>query len=385
MIAREAFHRPQGSPARPLHDLCYSLADQNVATTKSIGIYNFSVQLLHHLIAAQAVDRLTVLTNPTLARDLNLPAEVTKAEFSAPTDRGFGRILWDQWRVYSSAARSGSQWLFLPKGFASFFRMPPIRVAAFVHDVMADYYRQRFPGFESPWERRYFSRGLRATLSRASVVFTNTDFSRNEILALATRWGLPVPNVVRAGYGFEPQPIERTRKEDRVLLFASRLPHKRTDLAIEFLDRWLTRSGFEGQVDCIGILSGNVPKPTSKAWNWIGRVRPAEGRAMIRRSRVVVYVSEYEGFGMPPVEAVLEGTCPVYSDIPPLREVMGCAGFAFANSSSDDFAAAMDRALKVAFEEIEVWAVELLARHNWSHVVNTIVGELAGAANGKTS
>jgi hypothetical protein len=366
-----------GGRSSRLPDLCYSLADQNLATTKSIGIYSFSVELLRQLVATNAVERLTVLTNPTLTADLQLPPHVMIEQFAAPTDRGLGRILWDQWRVYASASRSGSRWLFLPKGFASFLRTPPMRVAAYVHDVMGDYYHRRFPGVVSQWEHAYFARSLRATLTRAKVVFTNTDFSRKEILTLADRWQLPQPKVVRAGYGFTAQPAQRADKENRVLLFASQQPHKRTDLAIQFLEHWLAHSRFDGQVDCIGIFSDTMPKPTSRAWNWIGRVPPAEGRAMIRKSRVVVYVSEYEGFGMPPVEAVLEGTCPVFSDIPPLREVMGGAGFAFSNASAAEFASVMDRALATSPEVVERWADMLLARHNWRSVVERIVAELA--------
>jgi len=356
-----------------LPTVCYSLADQNVATTKSIGIYNFSVQLLKHLVQFGAVDQLTVLANPTLAEELRGFERATIREFVTSANGGLGRVLWDQWRVYQEAARSGSRWLFLPKGFASFARGSRTHLAAYVHDIMGDYYHRRFPGFEPWWEYQYFSRSLRATLRRADVIFTNTEFSRGEILDLAVRWRLPTPRVVVAGYGFVagcPQPVP---KENRVLLFASKVPHKRTDRAIELLDAWLKQTNFDGQVDCIGIFSERLPKPASRAWNWIGRVPPAQGRAMIRRSRVIVYVSEYEGFGMPAVEAVMEGTCPVYSDIPALREVMGQAGFAFSNSSAEDFAEAMQSALSVGTAEIDAWARSLLERHNWRAVVRQVI------------
>lgn len=366
-----------GSLQLRLPALCYSLADQNVATTKSIGIHNFSVQLLKHFAESGAVERLTALANPTLADELRRFGHMTIREFTRPTDRGWGRVLWDQWQAYDEAARSGSRWLFLPKGFASFTRRSPTRLAAYVHDIMVgDYYHRHYPGFEPWWEHKYFSWSLWATLTRADVIFTNTEFTRGEILDLAGRWRVPAPRVVVAGYGFLPAQSPAIPKENRVLLFASKAPHKRTELAIEFLDYWLKHSNFDGQVDCIGIFSEQMHKPASTAWNWIGRVRPAEGRAMIRRSRAVVYVSEYEGFGMPPVEAVVEGTCPVYSDIPPLREVMGEAGFAFSNSSPEHFAEAMQRALSVASTDIEDWSRSLLGRHNWPAVVSRIVREL---------
>ena len=100
---------------------------------------------------------------------------------------------------------------------------------------------------------------------------------------------------------------------------------------------------------------------------------------MIRRSRVVVYVSEQEGFGMPPVEAVLEGTCPVYSDLPPICEVMQGAGFPFSNESEESFAAAMNQALLTPPDAIRQWYQSLIARHNWDVVTGKIVEGLAAS------
>jgi glycosyltransferase involved in cell wall biosynthesis len=165
-------------------------------------------------------------------------------------------------------------------------------------------------------------------------------------------------------------------KEDRVLLFASKWPHKRTDIALRLLDHWLRKFNYRGVIDCIGILSPQMEKPTGPSWNWIGRVPPAQGREMIRKARAVIYVSEYEGFGMPPVEAVLEGTCPVFSDLPPLREVMGDVGCAFCNDSDESFARAMEQALTTPAETIRAWAEMLLQRHNWPGVTDKIMRAL---------
>jgi glycosyltransferase involved in cell wall biosynthesis len=184
---------------------------------------------------------------------------------------------------------------------------------------------------------------------------------------------------VVAGYGFDPVEMQATEKQDRVLLFASNMPHKRTDLAIRLLDHWVRQSDFKGQIDCIGIIPPEMPKPEGSHWNWIGRVPPAQGRAMIRSSRVVVYVSEQEGFGMPPVEAVLEGTCPVYSGLAPIREVMNDAGCAFENDSENSFITAMDRALQAPQEAIRDWSEALMSRHNWPTVTRRIVEELAAS------
>lgn len=360
-------------------DLVYSIADQNVATTKSIGIYNFSVQLLRHLAVHPQLGNLTVFTNRTIPSEVTDSSNVRVEEHNSAIRNRVGRMIWDQWGVCRRAEASGRRWLLLPKGFCSFVRRPRLRVAAFVHDIMGHYYYRRYPGFWPRLESLYFSESLAATIRRTDVIFTNTNFTKREVLRLASRSGLKEPRVVVTGYGFDPVQPEQVEKENRVLLFASNMPHKRSDIAIRFLQHWIEQSKFDGVIDCIGILGGGMEKPQGPQWNWIGRVPPAKGREMIRRARAVVYVSEYEGFGMPPVEAALEGTCPVYSGIPPIREVMGDAGWAFSNDSPDSLVEAMKKAFATDAGTIERWAGALIARHNWPAVTGRIVEQLTAA------
>jgi hypothetical protein len=360
-------------------DLAYSIADQNVETTKSIGIYNFSLHLAQHLSEHPQLRKFTVFSNRTVSPCLRLAAKARVRDFNAAHRSKLARIWWDQWGLYRSVQATGHRWLFLPKGFGSFMTRPRLQVAAFVHDIMDDFYRRHYPGFQSKLESFYFSRSLAATLRQSAVIFTNTEFSKRELTGWAQRTGLPGPKVIVAGYGFAAAEPGRTEKENRVLLLASGMPHKRTDIAIRFLTRWLRESQFDGVIDCIGILSPKMATPEGPGWRWIGRVPPAQAREMMRRARAVVYVSEYEGFGMPPVESVLEGTCPVFSDIPPLREVMGEAGCPFSNDSEESFLQAMDRALTTPPETIHAWSKWLLRRHHWPAVAERIVQALSAA------
>lgn len=358
-------------------DLCYSIADQNVATTKSIGIYNFSVRLARILSERAEFRNLTVLSNRTISPGLHLPPGVRLENHDSAIRGKIGRILWDQRGVYQKARATRLPWLFLPKGFCSFSVRPPVNVAAYVHDVMGDFYHRRYPGFWPKWESLYFSRSLAATFRHARVIFTNTEFSKNEMTAVAARMRLSPRKIVVAGYGFDARTAGPVNKENRVVLFASQWPHKRTDIALRFLNCWLRESNYDGIIDCIGIFPPEMEKPAGPNWNWIGRVPPAQGREMMRRARAIVYVSEYEGFGMPPMEAILEGTCPVFSDIPPLREVMNGAGHSFSNDSEESFARAMQAALSTPPETIRAWSEQLFQRHNWQRVVEKILPELS--------
>lgn len=62
---------------------------------------------------------------------------------------------------------------------------------------------------------------------------------------------------------------------------------------------------------------------SSERINWLGRVTDIELRDYYRNAVCFVYPSLYEGFGIPPLEAMACGTPTIVSDIPPLREVCG--------------------------------------------------------------
>lgn len=120
--------------------LTYSLAEQDFKQTKSLGIFNVSTQLLENLTQRISFVRLTVFTNSTLDDKLRLPLTVSLQYHNEAISSKFGRVLWDQWGVYKAAQACSNQWLFLPKGFASFLRPPPLKLAVYIYDVIYDFY-----------------------------------------------------------------------------------------------------------------------------------------------------------------------------------------------------------------------------------------------------
>ena len=359
-----------------MNALTVSLADQNALRTKSIGIYNFALRFARELHDGDECRELTLLANRFNRSDL--PASPRSGceiiDCSFPTRNQVCRVLWDQ-ALLSLYCRG--EWLFLPKGFAPVLAPLPARLAVYVHDVMGDFYRQHYPNYESGLESAYFNRSLVASLQRADIVFTNTEFSRGEIIAYARRRGIVPPRIEVIGYGFDPAPTADDTRENRVVFFASKVPHKKTEMAVCYLEEWLKHSKFKGKVACVGILDEKIRRPEHPAFDWIGRLPPEDLKSLLRRSKVVLYTSEYEGFGMPPVEAVMAGACPVYSDIPPIREVMGEAGVPFANDSVDSFCEAMTTALQFRRRAIRDWGALLHERHQWPRVKERFFAGLA--------
>jgi len=158
------------------------------------------------------------------------------------------------------------------------------------------------------------------------------------------------------------------------------MPHKLTRRAVELLSRWQRDNSFAEQMHWVGSFPERLELPAHPGWQRHARLPEAEFRALLARARAVVFVSDYEGFGRPPVEAVLAGACPVYSDLPVTREVMNGCGAPFENASYESFAAALSHALDTRPEQLRMWADDLLLRHNWNAVADRIVAALLASA-----
>lgn len=353
--------------------LAYSLADQNFATTKSVGIFNLSLQLLEHLAQRQEVGALTVLTNRSLTNRLNLPPSAKVVPHNEAIAGRLRRIAWDQWGVCRAAAKTGHQWLFLPKGFASFLCRCPAPLAVYVHDAMWDFYDQHYTHRLSWLERWYFRHCFRANLRRASVIFTNSQFTRTEVERVAHGWHLATPPIYAVGLGFTAPAIPLPSKQDRVIVLASTAAHKRTDLALTYLARWQDQTAFAGTIDWVGRWPPSLARPDYPRWRYHERLAESEYRVLLSQAHVLVFFSEYEGFGMPPVEAILAGACPVYSSLPVTREVMAGTGCAFANEDYGSFADAMTAALRTTGSQLHTWAEILTQRYDWHEVAAKVV------------
>jgi glycosyltransferase involved in cell wall biosynthesis len=359
-----------------LLSLAYSIADQNFDQTKSLGILNLSLQLGAVLSARSEIQTFELFSNSSLgAWDGQFAGRPIHCFDEAYATR-LGRMLWDQRRVYREARKHHVQWLLLPKGFASFCRRPPVKLAAYVHDVIGDWYRQRYPAAVSPGEAWYFRRSLLATLRHATVIFTNSNFTHGELSAFSARHAIRPPDIVVAGIGFDAVQNPTSGNRNRIVVLASPLRHKRTDLAVEYMEEWQRTTDFGGRVQWVGRFPSGLSQPRHPRWEYHERMDERAYRLILADSQILVYFSEYEGFGMPPVEAVLHGACPVYSAIPATRETMEDAGAPFENASLDSFVSAMKTALEMQPSEIADVAQSLRRRHNWSAVADRIIGAL---------
>lgn len=183
----------------------------------------------------------------------------------------------------------------------------------------------------------FLHRMLGRLVALRSRVCTVSEFSRGE---LAEVLGLPSQDIAVIHNGGEhlgrvsPDDgvVERLGLRDRgfFLFIGSPAPNKNLRTAIEaFADSRLKDWPFVivGSLDLgvFGAATSELPPNVQTT----GRLTDEEVMGLLRRARALVFPSLYEGFGIPPLEAMLAG-CPVLaSDIPPVREVCAQAAWFF--------------------------------------------------------
>lgn len=217
---------------------------------------------------------------------------------------------------------------------------------------------------------------LSNAIRRASIILVPTQSVANDIKEyFPSASGKLV--VTGEGLSILPAPASGdSRLTTHYLLYVgSAYPHKRLDLLI---DAWSTLSSkhpnlslvITGKDDVfLSRIKSTVEENRVERVLFVGPVDDQELSTLYANASVFVFPSSFEGFGLPPIEALSVGTPVVVSDIPVLREVLPIDGVFFFKSGDKD---GMIDAIEVVLADLpkaESEAVqgeqEVRRRHRW--------------------
>jgi glycosyltransferase involved in cell wall biosynthesis len=177
--------------------------------------------------------------------------------------------------------------------------------------------------------RNLVPRGLR----RARMVLTPTQAVADEVVA---EYGLPADRVRATHLGVDPVWFQqdtpaRPGLPERYLLFVGALEPRKDVATLLAAFRQLRREqpdtpplvlvgpqGWGPALDTSGLTPQDVIR--------LGYLDTAALQPVVAHAAALCYPSLYEGFGLPPLEAIAAGTPVVASDIPAVREVIGGGG-----------------------------------------------------------
>jgi glycosyltransferase involved in cell wall biosynthesis len=97
---------------------------------------------------------------------------------------------------------------------------------------------------------------------------------------------------------------------------------------------------------------------------------------LIGESRLLVYPSSYEGFGLPPIESYALGTPAIYRRTEAAAEVMLDVPGGFATEDQGEFDRAATEALGVTDAELERLSRAMWERYDWAGVATRVAAAL---------
>lgn len=315
---------------------------------RSAGISVYIASLLQHLeTAAQDLRFLILLGDGVLPSGVSIPVTRSRVSTRSP----WRRILWEQTVLPIVVQRLGADLLHGPAFAGPLVSSCPQVIT--VHDLSF----LRHPEFFRAGNRLYLSMITGLACRRAAVVIAVSDFTAREVVALL---GVPSKRVVTIHQGvaqrFRPlseADVARFRAEkglpDRYILYLGTLePRKNLIRLIRAYNRLrdpglhLVLAGAQGwfyegvfaEVERLGLkdrvhFPGFVPVDEQAFW--------------YNAACVFAYVSAYEGFGMPVVEALACGVPTVTASTTSLPEAGGQSVVAVPPDDEAAIADALDR------------------------------------------
>jgi glycosyltransferase involved in cell wall biosynthesis len=242
--------------------------------------------------------------------------------------------IWQQVSLPRSLRRHKIDIFLAPENTAPFFLPSSVRLILVLHDtIMLQGFQQR--DLKPRLMDTYLRRQVPASVSRAEVILTVSEYSRSEILRVFPGANVRVIPCTIPEAWFDPSPIET--REDFLLMVTSSAPHKNAAGAIAGYAHYVQAAGkaaapmkvvglsregefYRSLLDELGIadLVSFMPFLTEAAL-----------RDLYRRARAVLIPSFAEGFGIPLLEAMATGTPVLTSNVASLPEVGGAAPLFF--------------------------------------------------------
>ena len=242
------------------------------------------------------------------------------------------------------------------------FSIPAVKTSkhqvAIIHDVVFE----ENPEWVEPRLCNYLRRWSRFSAARADHVITVSDHAKSRIESV---YGIAPARVTRIYNGIDRTQFERPdenaiasvlarhRLEPPYVFYLGTLEPKKGTLELVSAFARLVRSGFRGRLALAGGLgAGHLDLQAMIAASGVadrvallGYIDESDKKALLVGSALFVYPSHYEGFGLPPLEAMALGVPTLVSNATSLPEVVGEAALTFDVRNVEAFSGALSQGL----------------------------------------
>ena len=226
-----------------------------------------------------------------------------------------------------------------------------------IHDVAYKHQRNKYPFLR----RKYISLITKMAVRRSEIIFTVSNFSKNEI---ANEFSISKEKIIVTYNGVDcafldeksSEQIKMVREKlelpEKFILYVGAIePGKNIDvIASAFYD-----IGKE-EPELFLVLTGGIGWQTEKMSSFFNRIKnnliilpyisDEELSVVYKSAKMLVYISPYEGFGLPVLEALASGTPVITSTSPAIMEFSGNAVLPVSSDNKDEVAGAIKKMLE---------------------------------------
>lgn len=358
---------------------------------KSDGIGKFSAEVVPRLARLAPEHSFHCFFDRKVELPFPLPENMSTHVLPPPTRHPFLYYIWFEWMLPRALRKHGIDRFFSPDGFLSL--KSPVPSYPVIHDLNFEAYPEDLPFFTRRFYRRYFPRYAR----KAERIMTVSEYSRQDI---AERYRVDPEriHVVYNGVDDAFHPISKEEKKavrekwsggSPYLVQVSTLhPRKNICRLLLSFDRLCEDEGRDLKLLLVG-----------KSMWWTREMEQAY-RSMTHRDRVVftghmgmenlneliaaseaaLYLSYFEGFGIPVLEAMKAGVPVLSSDRTSLPEVGGEAVLYCDPFSEDAILEGMRRLLneEALRKELAEKGAERAESFTWDRVAEKVKKTLIG-------
>ena len=338
--------------------------DYTAATRQAAGIGNYVRSLVDAMLAQDDTNQYTLLTSGRPPRERPFPsAENVRGRSLIIPDR-YLNVLWYRWRLPISATFFTGQ---VDIYHGPDFVLPPLngklRKVVTVHDLAF----LEHPEYAVPELAAYLKKVVPEAVEAADVVASVSQTTRQTLIE---HFQTPlekitlVPNGIRAYFRriTDPVLLEATRhkfglKSPLVLGVGTQEPRKNHLGLIKAFHKAVSTGNKSTRPAMLALAGGSgwlyeeteqivAELKLEKKVRFLGRVSDLELMMLYSLADVFVFPSFYEGFGVPPLEAMACGTPVITSNTSSLPEVVGDAAIMVNPHKINEIASAINRVLE---------------------------------------
>jgi glycosyltransferase involved in cell wall biosynthesis len=243
-----------------------------------------------------------------------------------------------------------------------------------VHDISFAVHPEWF----RPGEALFYTTLIRSAARKARKVITVSEFCRTEI---AQKWDIPADRIETTYEAARSlfKPGKKKRSGPPSILFVSAIhPRKNLGRLIRVWERLkqdrfpdlrlkvVGPAGWSAGAD-LGALKAAVAKGGAE---WLGSQTDEQLKEAYQTATMLVYPSLYEGFGLPPLEAMACGCPVVCAKTASLPEVCGEAAEYFDPTSEEEISAKISYLLgsEERREELSRAGISKAAEYSWGRM-----------------